>query len=871
MIWIKLKRTIGLRQTFAVLLLLSMLLLWGPASWVSAADSYDSLVAEIHAANSGGSGAISLSGDITISAPLPAITGRVTIDGSGHTISGDDAHRIFDVNGGALTLSNVSLTKGNVSEGRGGAILLRNGARVTIENSTLSHNRAKDGGAIYVNGGTIRVVNSIFENNCAESVSVMLNSSGQGADRETRSVDAEGCVHVTYHHSSMGGDIENGDGGAILLLNGAQASIEGSAFSENRATYGGAIAASSGNVKLTISGSSFDSNSVSIGGGAISADRGTTSISTSSFARNAAYSGGGAIRVGAGALDIFNSTFSENQTRSGAGALAIDGDATVTLTHLTFIDNWSLYWDSGAIENQGNGKVTLRNSIVKSRGGAEDCVGGLDQNIGNLSPDGTCAVRSSSIPLLGELSGSPAYYPLLDQSPAIDAAEAEYCLPSDQIGTPRPQSGGCDIGAIEATTAQAAAAPIVPPPACTLADQIIAANTDRAVAGCRAGSGAGTIRLTRDILLFSRLPAIKSFITIEGNGHTISGNKKFRIFDVDGGQLTVNNLTMTEGRGGSQAGDAIRLQNGGRAVVNDSSFINNSADVGGAIGIHRTASAQAALTVKDSTFLKNWSARTGGAIDANTGGATITGSSFIENSAGQSGGAISLLNYPRFDISNSSFINNNASLGGGDLGVENGANATLTHVTIYNHGVVAGSTSIHNFYTGYGARSRVRLRNSVISGSRHRTHCGGDLAQSVGNIVHGGACSAMLSDDPLLEEATDAATVLAPLPGSPAIGAADPRFCLETDQLGRRRLIVGGCDIGAIESVPVSHSVSDCVVTTTHTLNFRDGPSGDIIGGVPQNATLSVKARTPRWFEVEHEGATGWISADYVVAEGECG
>ena len=148
-----------------------------------------------------------------------------------------------------------------------------------------------------------------------------------------------------------------------------------------------------------------------------------------------------------------------------------------------------------------------------------------------------------------------------------------------------------------------------------LGDQIIAANTDSAVAGCRAGNGPDTIRLTRDVLLFSRLPAIRSFITIEGNGHTISGNRLFRIFDVDGGHLTINNLTMTEGSGGSQPGGAIRLQNGGRAVVNGSSFIKNSADVGGAIAITMTSRSPAALTVNGSAFVKNRASRTGGAID----------------------------------------------------------------------------------------------------------------------------------------------------------------------------------------------------------------------------------------------------------------
>ena len=397
-----------IRQLFEAVLL-SILLLWGAAPEVAAADNFDSLVAEIQAANRVGSGEISLNGDIVLTAALPPITGSVMIDGGGHVISGDDAYRIFDVNGGRLNLANVTLTAGNAGEGSGGAIRMRNGARTVIESANLSHNRAKDGGAIYAYGGSLHVVDSRFDKNCVESVVKMLNPGGRGADREARSVDSDGCVHITYYRSRLEAAIDEGDGGAIVLLNGAQASVDGSTFRENRATYGGAIAVAGGGVKLSVGGSSFHSNGVSIGGGAIAAEHGTINVTTSSFVQNAADSGGGAISVGSGALDISNSTFSENQTESGAGALAIDGDATVRLTHLTFRDNWSLHRDSGAIENRGGGKVYLRNSIVASKRRSEDCAGGLDQTIGNLSLDGTCADRSSNMPLLGKLSGSPAY------------------------------------------------------------------------------------------------------------------------------------------------------------------------------------------------------------------------------------------------------------------------------------------------------------------------------------------------------------------------------------------------------------------------------------------------------------------------------
>jgi hypothetical protein len=106
---------------------------------------------------------------------------------------------------------------------------------------------------------------------------------------------------------------------------------------------------------------------------------------------------------------------------------------------------------------------------------------------------------------------------------------------------------------------------------------------------------------------------------------------------------------------------------------------------------------------------------------------------------------------------------------------------------------------------------------------------------------------------------------------SPAVDYADPEFCLDTDQVGTARPQGGGCDIGAIEAMPASQALSNCSVTTTHLLNLRDGPGGAVIGGVPQNTTLSVSARTPRWFEVDLVGASGWISADYVATAGECG
>lgn len=54
--------------------------------------------------------------------------------------------------------------------------------------------------------------------------------------------------------------------------------------------------------------------------------------------------------------------------------------------------------------------------------------------------------------------------------------------------------------------------------ACQLSDAITAANTDQAIFGCAAGSGADTLILTRDIKLqLGNLPGITSDITLEYN------------------------------------------------------------------------------------------------------------------------------------------------------------------------------------------------------------------------------------------------------------------------------------------------------------------------------------------------------------------
>ncbi len=162
------------------------------------------------------------------------------------------------------------------------------------------------------------------------------------------------------------------------------------------------------------------------------------------------------------------------------------------------------------------------------------------------------------------------------------------------------------------------------------------------------------------------------------------------------------------------------------------------------------------------------------------------------------------------------------------------------------------------------------LRNSIIAGDMPEENCVGSIGQSIGNLAADASCNPRLGGDALLGELTGEPAWHPPGADSPAIDAAEARFCPAADQAGNPRPMGAGYDIGAIEAAPVVHELSDRSLTTTHALNFRAGPGGNRIGLVAQHATVNARSRTVGWFQVEYMGRSGWISADYVVTEGEC-
>jgi hypothetical protein len=234
-------------------------------------------------ANNGGAGNITFApgstGTITLTAPLPALTGQITITGSGANllkVSGNNSTAvgsIFQVSSGATVgLSGLTIENGS-DNGTGGAGILNNGGTLTVSNCELLNNTANGsngGGGILNNGGTLTVTGSTFWNNSA--------SSGNGGAINNNG----GTLAVSY--STFIANHASGNGGAIQVSGTSPDTLTNGTFYGNSAgESGGAIEGNS--TLLTVASSIFESNSATNGSGLL-ADAGAISASNNLFYLN---------------------------------------------------------------------------------------------------------------------------------------------------------------------------------------------------------------------------------------------------------------------------------------------------------------------------------------------------------------------------------------------------------------------------------------------------------------------------------------------------------------------------------------------------------------------------------------------------------
>ena len=224
-----------------------------------------------------------------------------------------------------------ALFENNIASGTVGGGAIYNSGTVTIDSATFKNNIARNGGAVFNNGGrsVLNLNNAVFESNKAVGA----------------------------------------DGGAVFNNNMANVNINGNlAFlSNSAASNGGAVANFANSVVTFTPGSAvlFENNiaSGSYGGGAVY-NAGKVTIDSATFRNNTARNGGAVYNSGSQAVfNIDNAVFESNKARTDGGALYNTGGVKVNITgNAAFSQNHAVS-NGGAIYN-------VNNAVVESKSGS---------------------------------------------------------------------------------------------------------------------------------------------------------------------------------------------------------------------------------------------------------------------------------------------------------------------------------------------------------------------------------------------------------------------------------------------------------------------------------------------------------------------
>lgn len=471
-------------------------------------------------------------------------------------ISGDGGAIYIGMNTAVITSSIFGGTgsgEGNSATSNGGAIFINSGTVTVSKSKFLNNSAGNAGGAIY-NKGTLTITDSIFNENTAQ------NGSGAIENREGTVTVKNSTFDSNSVTSSMHGGAIGGRGTIV---------IEDSRFTNNRTSinstgdnFAGAIDLNYGS--LTINNSTFEKNyadnegSGNAGGGVLSGN-GYFRINNSVFKDNRAKTFGGAFYHDSGDDAIITgSSFIANHSGQGG---AIYSNSSMTINDGIFTNNYS-NGHGGAIYN-ASGTMTVNNSVFK----------------GNTTGyDGTTVGRGGAIENFGTLIVSNSIF-------------------GGPTNAERNSASG-DGGAIASSGTY------------EITDSVFTNNYSAYSGG--AVSGAGVINSS----VFAKNKA--------QNGGAIIASTT----------LIVNNSTFTENIAAGQGQGGAIANFGGTVNISDSSFRKNNGVLGAAIWNN------AVMIVSDSLFDSNTASANGGAITNTANGNLTVINSVFKNNIATSTGAL---------------------------------------------------------------------------------------------------------------------------------------------------------------------------------------------------------------------------------------
>ncbi len=325
--------------------------------------------------------------------------GSLTINGPGAdklTIDGNNASRIFSINGAVAFIHNLRFTGGNgagaANTGRAGAIY-NNGGTATYTNLVITGNTAANGGGTnHANTATTTYINCVISGNSA---------------------------------TGAGGGMQNFGGSTLTMIN--------STVSLNT------------------------SNSTLTGGGAIQAN-GTLSFTNTTFSGNRAMGGsGGAIFYNGQGLTMNNVTIAANETTSATNAGGLHKSTSTLNANLR---NTIIAGNSGSSSPDVSGSISSQgNNLIGTVGSSTGWIGSdLTNQAGLLTPLGYYGGKGMTHALLsGSPAINAGNNCVVDMTCPV--GNPPVAVTTDQRGASRPADVTVDIGAFEVSTVYRAVLP----------------------------------------------------------------------------------------------------------------------------------------------------------------------------------------------------------------------------------------------------------------------------------------------------------------------------------------------------------------------------------------------------------------------------
>ena len=620
--------------------------------------------------------------DVTLNLPydftyIPEIDGEVyrngikinesiIIVGNGNTIDANGANNIFRITSGEVYLDTIAFTNAAVN-----AIAIGDNSTVNIANSVFEDNIADSNGGAILNHGTLFIFNCDFINNTASNGGAIASDGNLTIDKAvfidneatTRgaAIYAEGNLTVTESTFT-----DNVAGNCAVYISGnSVASIENSEFTGNIATggttgYGGAITVGRSGY-LTVKGSKFVNNTAGYGNAIYVAANAYLGLNDSNFTGNGG-SDEAAIRarpranIELSGNDIDNFIYNEGNFLSNATAVVMDNKTVipdsdeVVITAIVYDDNWNRIIDSSFKF------VVIPGSTIDAEFNETDSLYyanfTLPSDMGVLY---TVNMTSAKYEKLNVETG--AFYTVKGTYTDLQMKIDDFVDSGDVLVLPYNFAYNEDVD---------------------------------------------------DEDLFSQGVVIYGAVIINGNGYTIDGNDKKRIFYIaEGGSLTIYNATLTNGNdsdyGGAifmdedaylDANNIVFIENtagfggaifaieGSNIVINNSEFTDNIADAGGAIYVDGVDS----LIIDNSEFTGNLAIGDAAIDVCSVYNVVINSTSFEDNS-----GAVYIDEDSIATIEGSTFIAN------GEYPIYNDGELSLSENDleddglIYNNGVITST------------------------------------------------------------------------------------------------------------------------------------------------------------------------------------